>query len=156
KGMLGRTLREARGIQQEPSIVLGHQAALRNMAAAGQLGGDLWPDGYALFHAKVHGFDSLIIAGDDDAAVLYGVFALLSKIARGEDLSRIDERQETPNRIRWVNQWDNMDGSIERGYGGRSIFLDNGEIRSDLTHVSEYARLLASVGINGCSINNVN
>ena len=58
--------------------------------------------------------------------------------------------------IRWVDQWDNPDGSITRGYGGRSIFFDGGNVREDLTQVSEYARLLASVGINGCDINNVN
>ena len=58
--------------------------------------------------------------------------------------------------IRWVNQWDNLDGSVERGYGGRSIFWEDGHARDDLTRVREYARLLASLGINGCSINNVN
>src|SRR5208282_454834 len=41
-------------------------------------------------------------------------------------------------------------------YGGRSIFFDNGSVRADLARASEYARLLASVGINGCSVNNVN
>ena len=58
--------------------------------------------------------------------------------------------------IRWVNQWDNFDGSIERGYAGRSIFFDNGHVRPDLTRVSEYGRLLASVGLNGATVNNVN
>jgi alpha-glucuronidase len=58
--------------------------------------------------------------------------------------------------VRWVNQWDNLDGTIERGYAGRSIFFDGGRVRSDLTRAREYARLLASVGINGCTINNVN
>ncbi len=58
--------------------------------------------------------------------------------------------------LRWVNQWDNLDGSIERGYGGRSIFWENMHARDDLSRVSEYGRLLASLGINGCSINNVN
>ena len=58
--------------------------------------------------------------------------------------------------VRWVNQWDNLDGSIERGYGGRSIFFENRKVRADLTRAAEYARLLASVGINGCNVNNVN
>ena len=49
-----------------------------------------------------------------------------------------------------------LDGSIERGYGGRSIFFDKGHVREDLAPVAEYARLLASVGINGCNLNNVN
>src|SRR4029079_18934049 len=44
----------------------------------------------------------------------------------------------------------------ERGYGGRSIFWDNGTARADLTRVRDYGRMLASLGINGCSIDNVN
>ncbi|HEX5431195.1 MAG TPA: glucosiduronase, partial [Bryobacteraceae bacterium] len=51
---------------------------------------------------------------------------------------------------------DNLDGSIERGYGGRSIFWENQHARSDLARVSDYGRMLASLGINGCAINNVN
>jgi len=58
--------------------------------------------------------------------------------------------------IRWVDEWDNPDGTIERGYAGRSIFFEGGNVREDLTAVGEYARLLASVGINGCNVNNVN
>ena len=58
--------------------------------------------------------------------------------------------------VRWINHWDNLDGTIERGYAGRSIFWENGHVLDDLTRVRDYGRLLASVGINGCSINNVN
>jgi alpha-glucuronidase len=71
-------------------------------------------------------------------------------------VSTLDDSQSPSAPIRWVSQWDNLDGSIERGYAGRSIFFDNGQVRSDLTRVGDYARLLASVGINGCAINNVN
>ena len=46
-----------------------------------------------------------------------------------------------------------MDGSIERGYAGRSIFFENGHVRADLTRARAYARLLASIGINGCNVN---
>ena len=55
-----------------------------------------------------------------------------------------------------MNQWDNLDGRIERGYGGPSIFFSDGKVRADLTRAGQYARLLASIGINGCAINNVN
>ena len=55
-----------------------------------------------------------------------------------------------------MNEWDNLEGTIERGYGGASIFWANLKAREDLTRVSEYGRLLASLGINGCAINNVN
>ena len=55
-----------------------------------------------------------------------------------------------------MNEWDNLDGTIERGYGGASIFFENGAVASDLSRVREYARLLASIGVSGCTINNVN
>ncbi|EED24208.1 conserved hypothetical protein [Talaromyces stipitatus ATCC 10500] len=58
--------------------------------------------------------------------------------------------------IRCVNQWDNLDGSIERGYEGSSIFFENGVIVRDLTRAAEYARLLASIGVNAVVVNNVN
>ncbi len=56
----------------------------------------------------------------------------------------------------WTDEWDNADGSIERGFAGRSIFFDAGRVRDDLAPVGKYARLLASVGVNGCNLNNVN
>jgi len=97
-----------------------------------------------------------LVIGGDERGVLYGTFALLARIAQGEDVSTLDDRETPSAPIRWVNQWDNLDGSIERGYAGRSIFFDNGSVESDLTRANEYARLLASIGINGCAINNVN
>ncbi|MBZ5633268.1 MAG: glucosiduronase [Acidobacteriia bacterium] len=113
---------------------------------------DLKAEGYSL---KTTG-GKIIIAGADDRGVLYGAFALLRKIALGESVAKLDEKSEPRVPVRWVNHWDNLDGSIERGYGGRSIFWDNGTSRADLERVNDYGRMLVSLGINGCSINNVN
>ena len=68
----------------------------------------------------------------------------------------LDDVQQPHAALRWVDQWDNLNGSIERGYAGPSIFFEKGSVRADLTRAGEYARLLASIGINGCTINNVN
>ena len=113
-------------------------------------------DGFWLVIAKVSGIGCLIITSPTDRGVLYGVFAFLSKVARGEDISSLNEGQQPYAKIRWVDQWDNLNGTIERGYAGPSIFFEKGSVRADLTRASEYARLLASIGINGCTINNVN
>ena len=102
------------------------------------------------------GCQSVFIAGTTERGVLYGVFAVLSKIGRGETIAALDEVQQPYAPIRWVNQWDNINGTVERGYGGPSIFFAEGKVRADLTRAGQYARLLASVGINGCTINNVN
>ncbi|MDR0293722.1 MAG: alpha-glucuronidase [Oscillospiraceae bacterium] len=59
-----------------------------------------------------------------------------------------------PERI--LNHWDNMDGTIERGYSGKSLFFRDGTISYDPERIKLYARLLASVGINRVCFNNVN
>jgi alpha-glucuronidase len=97
-----------------------------------------------------------VITGSTDRAVLYGSFSLLRKIAQGDSVAQLDEVQTPSAPIRWVNQWDNLDGTIERGYAGPSIFFEKRHVRADLERASEYARLLASIGINGCNVSNVN
>jgi alpha-glucuronidase len=99
---------------------------------------------------------AIIVAGTTERGALYGVFALLREIAQGHDVSRLDRSESPSAPERWTNEWNNLDGSIERGYGGRSIFFRDNHVLADLTRAGEYARLLASVGINACSVSNVN
>ncbi|HEY7337318.1 MAG TPA: alpha-glucuronidase family glycosyl hydrolase [Bryobacteraceae bacterium] len=141
RGMLGRTLRVDPTVPAEGAIVL-ETLPLANVAGDG-------------FRLKTEG-RSLVVTGATDRGVLYGAFALLRRIALGEPVSNLDSEEAPFTNVRWVNHWDNLDGSIERGYGGRSLFWDNGRARADLGRVRDYARMLASIGINGCSINNVN
>jgi alpha-glucuronidase len=153
--MLGRTLSASSSLDN--TIVLAKLSDLHPLVPNLRSPPALLPDAYWLKTANIHRHECLIIAAVTDRGVLYGVFALLSKIARGENVAEdIDEVQQPYALIRWVNQWDNLDGHIERGYGGPSIFFADGHVRTDLTRAGEYARLLASVGINGCTINNVN
>jgi alpha-glucuronidase len=154
--MLGRTLRVVNTASPENAIVLGKLVEVRALIPDLRPPHDLRADGYWLKSTKIHGSECLVITAATDRGVLYGVFALLSKIARAESLAALDEVQNPYAPIRWVNQWDNLDGRIERGYGGPSIFFADGNVRPDLTRAGQYARLLASVGINGCTINNVN
>jgi alpha-glucuronidase len=94
--------------------------------------------------------------GSDDSGALYGTFALLRKIASEENIAALDLKESPYAAVRFLNQWDNLNGTIERGYAGKSIFWEHDRVVQDLTRVADYARLMASVGINGCSINNVN
>jgi len=154
RGMLGHTLRVETHLPDESAIVLGTLAAIEEAAPGAHLNGDLKQDGYRLKSMVLRGHPCLVIAGGSGRGVLYGAFALLRRIALQEPASALDERPSAP--VRWVNQWDNLDGTIERGYGGRSIFFEDGHVTSDLSRVRDFARLLASIGINGCTINNVN
>jgi alpha-glucuronidase len=116
----------------------------------------LEPHGYWLHAEQLNLGGQIVIAGSNPHGALFGAFALLRLLATGASFDSLDVTEAPAIAIRWVDEWDNADGSIERGYAGRSIFFDAGHVRDDLKPVSEYARLLASVGINGCNINNVN
>ncbi len=155
QSMLGRTLRIEARIPGSSAWVLGTPAQL-HVAFPEYHTPVLGAEGFALSAIPSHGQMYWIIAGADGRGILYGAFHLLSGIARGEAFSTMEGAESPAAPVRWVNQWDNLNGTIERGYAGRSIFFDNGSVRSDLTRAGEYARLLASVGINGCTMNNVN
>jgi alpha-glucuronidase len=156
RGMLDRVPRVETGIPQESAIVLGTMEDLRVSSPTWQLKADLIADGYWLKTVVMGRNRYTIVTGANDRGVLYGAFALLRKIATGEPVMQLDERSNPYAPVRWINHWDNLNGTIERGYGGRSIFWDNGKVRDDLSRVNDYGRLLASLGINGCSIDNVN
>ncbi|CAL5871851.1 uncharacterized protein PFLUO_LOCUS6105 [Penicillium psychrofluorescens] len=95
------------------------------------------------------------ILGQNERGALYGAFEYLSMLAQG-NFSEVAYSTNPSAPVRWVNQWDNMDGSIERGYGGESIFFKDGGIVNDLSRAAQYARLLASIRINAVVVNNVN
>src|SRR5580698_5553000 len=112
--------------------------------------------GFWLKRTLSHGQPVVIVAGSNDHGALFGAFDLLRRIATGADLTHLDAIEAPAMPLRWVDEWDNASGTVERGYGGRSIFFEGGKVRDDLSDVTAYARLLASVGINGCNVNNVN
>ena len=155
-GMLGRTLRAQSSLPKESAIVLGTLADLKQAAPQLRLEAELPPDAYWLTTASLNGVAYTVITAANDRGVLYGTFAFLRKIALGESVDRLDEKRSPYAPVRWVNEWDNLDGSIERGYGGRSIFWDKGKARDDLSRVGEYGCLLASLGIHACAITSVN
>lgn len=136
-------------------ILLGTTQELRSRHPESTLP-SLEPDEFLISARRGDLAREIDIIGGGDRGLLYGVFAFLRNLSQGADMSKANLRERPAMPIRWVDEWDNLDGSIERGYGGRSIFFDNGHVREDLAPVAEYARLLASVGINACNLNNVN
>lgn len=98
----------------------------------------------------------LAIIGSTEKGALYGVFHLLSLIKQGKSIEQLDIIESPKYQLRMINHWDDMDGSIERGYAGRSIFYQDYELLVDSPRIKDYARLMASIGINGIAINNVN
>lgn len=133
------------------SLVVGTVEQYRT--ACGSVNGipELEEDGFWL---STQGASTHIV-GANERGALYGAFEYLSMLAQG-NFSEFAYASNPSAPIRWVNQWDNLDGSIERGYGGPSIFFNNGQVANNLSRVSQYARLLASIRINAVVVNNVN
>ncbi|KAI7128058.1 putative alpha-glucuronidase [Hortaea werneckii] len=95
------------------------------------------------------------ILGQNERGALYGAFEYLSMLAQG-NMTEVAYASSPSAPVRWTNEWDNMDGSIERGFAGNSIFFADGGIVGNLTRAAEYARLLSSIRINAVVVNNVN
>lgn len=108
-------------------------------------------DGFLL---KQCGFHLLILARTE-SGIMYGVFELIRRIASNQSINQVEILENPKNPLRMLNHWDNMDGSIERGYSGNSFFFEDKEVVVN-DRTKDYARLIASVGINGVVINNVN
>ena len=99
------------------------------------------------------------VQANTEFGILYGAYELLRRQQTGETIQ--DEICNPSYDRRILNHWDNLDGSIERGYAGLSIFWRKGSdalavTENDKTLWQEYARANASIGINGSVLNNVN
>ena len=140
---------------KDSAIVVGAVSELQHNFVVDQTGAPIAGEQFRIKYESVGLRKKAAIFGGTPQSEMYAVFHLLTEIAEQKPIPA-DDRQSPSSPVRWVNQWDNLDGSIERGYAGRSIFFDGGHVRGDLTRAGDYARLLASVGINGCTVNNVN
>lgn len=108
-------------------------------------------EGYEIYQED----GKLFITSGGEAGILYGVFHLTRMLQCSNKELELPVKKTPDSPLRMLNHWDNMDGSIERGYSGESFFFQKNEVLvNDRTRA--YARLAASVGINGVVINNVN
>jgi alpha-glucuronidase len=112
--------------------------------------------GFHIRSTQWKGADCVIVTAPTDRGLVYGTFHLLRLMATGQPIDDLTVVEEPTNAERIINHWDNpFRQSVERGYAGQSIF--DWERLPDLRErYWEYARLLASIGINGIVLNNVN
>jgi len=116
----------------------------------------LGEEGFLIRSRRMAGSVQIVVAGNAWSAVLTGVFHLLRLLQTQQDIGALDLSSGPRIRHRVLGHWDNLDGSIERGYAGRSLWKwdELPEITSRRYH--DYARACASIGINGTVLNNVN
>lgn len=125
-------------------------AALRLPLAA------LGDEGYRVGQVTLGNRRVLLVTGNTDRGVLYGSFALLRHLQTGGSLDRIALTSIPRVKLRVLNHWDNLDGVVERGYAGVSLWdwWTLPDFRDP--RYTDYARANASIGINGTVLNNVN
>ncbi|MFN3819895.1 alpha-glucuronidase family glycosyl hydrolase [Blastomonas sp.] len=113
-------------------------------------------EGYRVQRANVGGREVMLVTGTSDVGVLYGAFALLRHINSGGDATQIALASAPQTKLRILNHWDNLDGVVERGYAGQSLW--DWWLLPDYKdpRYADYARANASLGINGTVLNNVN
>jgi alpha-glucuronidase len=114
------------------------------------------PEGFVIRSAGIGSKDATVIASETDIGAMYGAFHFLRLMQTGEPISRLSIRLRPKVQLRVLNHWDNLDGTIERGYAGKSLW-NWAELPQKLdTRYTFYARANASIGINGSVLNNVN
>ncbi|MBV9083335.1 MAG: hypothetical protein JOZ62_11705, partial [Acidobacteriaceae bacterium] len=91
--MLGRTLRIEKELTNESCFLFGTIASVRSAAPEIALPDALIDDAYVLKTTAAHGHRIFLITASNDRGVLYGTFALLRKIALGQELDHIGEQQ---------------------------------------------------------------
>jgi alpha-glucuronidase len=110
-------------------------------------------DGYIISGNKTKG---ITIRSKTDEGILYGAFHLLRLQQTENDKGELNIQESPAFDIRILNHWDNIDGSIERGYAGKSLW-DWDDLPEKISpRYTEYARANASIGINATVLNNVN
>ena len=157
KGMLGQSPAVANSITADGTILIGTRKASKDIQGAIDAShfSSLGDEGYILKSAAIGGHPTTIITANTERGLLYGAFALIKLMQLRQPIDALDSVDTPRANIRMVNHWDNMDRSVTRGYAGLSIFQFP-DLTAQDPRYTDYARLLASAGINGTVINNVN
>jgi alpha-glucuronidase len=114
------------------------------------------PEGYVIRGATIAQRPVIAIASESDIGALYGTFHFLRLLQTGQPIDRLNIVERPQVQLRLLNHWDNLDGSVERGYAGRSLWQWNELPAAVNPRYVDYARANASIGINGAVVNNVN
>ncbi|MBK6282103.1 MAG: alpha-glucuronidase [Draconibacterium sp.] len=114
---------------------------------------NLGNEGYLIKSLKSN---NIVITGNTEVGILYGVFRFLQQIQQEKDISKLEISDFPKTKIRILNHWDNLDRTVERGYAGFSLW-DWFRLPDVVDpRYKDYARANASIGINGSVITNVN
>jgi alpha-glucuronidase len=157
-GLLGKTNPTASSISQDGAVIAGtpQTSPLINKLIPSSELEPVGKEGYIIRSLRHDNRPVIVIAGNQPTGVLYGVFDFLRLIQTQQSIDNLSITQKPRIQKRLLNHWDNPDGSVERGYAGKSIWKwENLSEKTD-PRIKDYARANASIGINGVVLNNVN
>jgi len=157
-GLLGGPVPVAEDVDRDGAVVVGTPKSspfIAGLKWERQLAG-LGPEGFRIRSIKLGGRSVTVIASSGEIGALYGAFYFLRRMQTLQPIDKLDVDQKPRLQKRMLNHWDNLDGSVERGYAGRSLWDWQALPEKVDPRLREYARANASVGINGSALNNVN
>ena len=132
-----------------PGFVRGEEAGIQMSFCTDKR---LGKEGYIIRSGK----KTITLQAYSDAGFLYGTFHLIRLIQCGEPLVQLNIREIPALEFRQLNHWDDLNGNIERGYAGKSLWKWEELPEKVDSRYTDYARTNASIGINGVVLNNVN
>lgn len=157
-GLLARDVQFAGAVNADGTLVVGTPANSSIIAGLG-LGAELaavGPEGFLIQERTVNGRRAIVVAANEEIGALYGTFHFLRLLQTQEDIAGLDVQSAPRVKLRVANHWDNLPRTVERGYAGISLW-DWGTLPEYKDpRYTDYARIQASLGINGAAINNVN
>jgi len=157
-GLLGRAVPAAGEVDRDGAVVVGTPRISPLIAGLNwerQLE-DLGPEGFVIRSVKLGPRSTTVIASSGEIGALYGAFHFLRLVQTLQRVDNLDVSQRPRLQLRVLNHWDNLDGSVERGYAGRSLWDWKALPETADPRLRDYARANASLGINGSVLNNVN
>ncbi len=157
-GLLGRPVTVETRDRRKTSVYVGtpRSSAFIRKVLSSFPQDTLGSEGYWIGRVALGGKRPIVLAAREDIGLLYGTFHLLRLIQTHRRLDSLDIVSRPAIRYRLLDHWDNRDGSIERGYAGKSLWKWD-ELPGKLDdRYRDYACADASIGINGAVLNNVN
>jgi alpha-glucuronidase len=157
-GLLEVSLSSSKVIGESGAIVLGTpetSSLIKSLKLDDKLkiAGD---EGFVIVATSIKGKKCIVISGNKDVGVLYGVFHFIRMLQMRNSIENLSLQQAPQVKHRILNHWDNLDRTVERGYAGFSLW-DWHKLPDYIDpRYHDYARANASVGINGSVLTNVN
>ena len=154
-GLLGHGPLLSHDITRDGAIIVGTPSSSPLIAQLKLDTKSLGNEGYLIRSVAVNGHTATAIVGNTDVGTLYGAFHFLRLLQTEQSIDHLDIRESPRLKLRVLEHWDYLNGQVERGYAGASIW-DWWKLPDwRAPRYTDYARANASIGINGTVLNDV-